>query len=71
MANATNLITRILKGGFAPATAGNPRPHGMPLFYYLRTDTDIANVATCIRSSWGNAAPVLTQLDVVSSIGMR
>ena len=65
MANATNLITRILKGSFAPATAGNPRPHGMPPFYHLQTDADIANVATYIRSSGGSAAPVLTELDVV------
>lgn len=65
MANATNLITLILKGGFAPATAGNPRPHGMPPFYHLLTDADIANVATYIRSSWGNTSPALTELDMV------
>ncbi len=65
MANATNLITLILKGGFAPATTGNPRPHGMPPFYHLLTDADIANVATYMRSSWGNAAPALTELDMV------
>ena len=65
MANATNLVTLILKGGFAPATVGNPRPHGMPPFYHLLTDTDIADVATYIRNSWGNAAPALTELDMV------
>ncbi len=65
MANATNLITLILKGGFAPATAGNPRPHGMPPFYHLLNDAEIANVATYIRSSWGNTAPALTELDMV------
>jgi len=65
MANPTNLISLILKGGFAPATAGNPRPHGMPPFYHLLTDTDIANVASFVRSSWGNAAPALTELDMV------
>ena len=65
MANATNLITLILKGGFAPATAGNPRPHGMPPFYHLLTDSEIAAVATTIRSSWGNTAPALTELDMV------
>ncbi len=65
MANPTNLISLILKGGFAPATAGNPRPHGMPPFYHLLTDADIANVASYVRSSWGNAAPALTELDMV------
>ena len=65
LANATNLVTLILKGGFAPATAGNPRPHGMPPFYHLLTDADIASVATYIRRSWGNTAPALTELDMV------
>ena len=65
MANATNLITLTLKGGFAPSTVGNPRPHGMPPFYHLLTDADIANVATYIRSSWGNTLPALTELDMV------
>ena len=65
MANPTNLISLILKGGFAPATTGNPRPHGMPPFYHLLTDADIANVASFVRSSWGNAAPALTELDMV------
>lgn len=65
MANATNLITLILKGGFAPATTGNPRPHGMPPFYHLLSDADIASVATYMRSSWGNAAPAITELDMV------
>ncbi len=65
MANTTNFITVILKGGFAPATAGNPRPYGMPPFYHLLNDAEIANVATYIRSSWGNAAPALTELNLV------
>lgn len=65
MANPTNLISLILKGGFAPATSGNPRPHGMPPFYHLLTDADIANVASFVRSSWGNGAPALTDLDMV------
>jgi mono/diheme cytochrome c family protein len=65
MANPTNLISLILKGGFAPATTGNPRPHGMPPFYHLLTDADIANVASFVRSSWGNASPALTELDMV------
>ncbi len=65
MANTTNLITLILKGGFAPATAGNPRPHGMPPFYHLLSDAEIAHVATTIRSSWGNTAPAVTELDMV------
>ena len=65
MANATNIISIIIKGGFAPATSGNPRPHGMPPYYHLLSDVDIAQLATHIRSSWGNAASVVTELDLL------
>lgn len=65
MANATNVISIIIKGGFAPATSGNPRPHGMPPYYHLLSDADIAQLATHIRSSWGNAASAVTELDLV------
>lgn len=65
MANATNVISIIIKGGFAPATSGNPRPHGMPPYYHVLSDTDIALLATHIRSSWGNAGSTVTELDMV------
>ena len=65
MANATNVISIIIKGGFAPATTGNPRPHGMPPYYHLLSDADIAQLATHIRSSWGNAASAVTELGLV------
>jgi len=65
MANATNVISIIIKGGFVPATKGNPRPHGMPPYYHLLSDTDIALLTTHIRSSWGNAGSAVTELDMV------
>ena len=65
MANTTNVISIIIKGGFAPATAGNPRPHGMPPYYHLLADSEIAVLATHIRSSWGNAGSAVTELDMV------
>jgi mono/diheme cytochrome c family protein len=65
MANATNVISIILHGGFAPATSGNPRPHGMPPYYHLLSDSDIAALATHIRSTWGNAGAAVTELDLV------
>ena len=65
MANTTNVISIIIKGGFAPATAGNPRPHGMPPYYHLLSDSEIALLATHIRSSWGNAGSAVTELDMV------
>ena len=55
--DATNLVQAITGGGFAPATAGNPRPYGMPP-YDLPHD-DLAALATWLRASWGHdAAPV-------------
>ncbi|HBF49155.1 MAG TPA: alcohol dehydrogenase, partial [Massilia sp.] len=30
-----NAIRVVLNGGFAPATAGNPRPYGMPPFSHV------------------------------------
>ena len=65
MANATNVISIIIKGGFAPATSGNPRPYGMPPYYHLLSDTDIAALATHIRDSWGNTGSAVTELDMV------
>ncbi len=65
MANSTNVLSIIIKGGFAPATVGNPRPHGMPPYYHLLTDADIAGLATHIRSSWGNAGSAVTELDMI------
>lgn len=65
MANTTNLISVILSGGFAPATTDNPRPHGMPPYYHLLSDADIAHVATYVRTAWGNTAAPVTELDMV------
>lgn len=54
-ASPNNVVQMILKGGYAPATQANPKPHGMPPFHAL-SDGDIAALATFIRNSWGNAA---------------
>jgi len=59
-----NVIQAIRHGGFAPATAGNPRPFGMPPFRALLSDDEIAAVATHVRSSWGNDAGAVQPLDV-------
>ena len=58
MDNPINAANMIRQGGFAAATKGNPRPHGMPPFYDL-DGRDLAALMTYIRGSWGNnAAPV-------------
>jgi mono/diheme cytochrome c family protein len=65
MPNTTNLVRIILAGGYAPSTAGNPRPFGMPPFVHVLNDTDIAAVTTYIRNAWGNQAESVTAADVV------
>lgn len=58
MDNPINIANMIRQGGFAAATAGNPRPYGMPPFYDL-SGRELAAVISFIRGSWGNdAAPV-------------
>lgn len=60
-----NLVQVVLYGGFPPATAGNPRPFGMPPYVLLLTDTDVAAVLTHLRSAWGNRAPAVTEVEVL------
>lgn len=64
MPSTANLVQTVLNGGFAAATAGNPRPFGMPPFVLVLTDQDIAAVLTHVRSAWGNQASAVTELDV-------
>lgn len=59
-----NAIRMVLDGGYAPATAANPRPHGMPPFGQMLNDSDIAMLVSYIRNSWGNEAGGVTALEV-------
>lgn len=65
MASAANLVRIVLSGGFAPATAGNPRPYGMPPYSHELNDADVAAVLSTIRASWGNRAAPVSALDVL------
>ncbi|MFN9728345.1 c-type cytochrome [Acidovorax sp.] len=64
LSDPTNVVRVVLQGGYLPATAGNPRPHGMPPFQHVLGDEDIAAVATFIRNSWGNHAPAVGTMEV-------
>ena len=66
-----NVIRAVLSGGFLPATAGNPRPYGMPPYSHVMSDADIAAVVTYIRGAWGNAAAPVTQLEVMQYKAQR
>jgi mono/diheme cytochrome c family protein len=59
-----NLVRIVLGGGFAPSTAGNPRPFGMPPYATALSDADIAAVLTMIRNRWGNTGSPITTVDV-------
>ena len=61
--DATNLVQAITGGGFAPATAGNPRPYGMPGFDMPHDD--LAALATWLRASWGHDAPPVSAVQVL------
>ena len=64
LAEPHNVVQAILGGGFAPATAGHPRPYGMPPYRTLLTDDEVAAVASFVRQSWGNQAPAVSGLAV-------
>jgi len=64
MESAVNPIRIVLNGGFAPGTAGNPRPYSMPPFGHLLSDTEVAQVVSYLRSEWGNNAPPVNGNDV-------
>ena len=64
MDEAVNPIRVVLNGGFAPGTAGNPRPYGMPPFSHKLNDNEVAAVVSYLRSDWGNNAPPVSSNDV-------
>jgi mono/diheme cytochrome c family protein len=64
MTNAVNPIRMVLNGGFAPATAGNPRPYSMPPFGHSLNDMEVAQLVSYLRSAWGNNAPPVNATDV-------
>ncbi len=66
---AVNSIRMILFGGYAPGTAGNPRPFGMPPYSLVLSDEEIAEILDYVRTSWGNRAPLVFGEDVGANRG--
>jgi mono/diheme cytochrome c family protein len=64
-----NLVQVVIGGGYPPATAGNPRPFGMPPYATVLSDADVAAVLTHIRTSWGNQAAPVSELAVAQQRG--
>jgi mono/diheme cytochrome c family protein len=65
LANPANLVQVVRRGGYAPATEGNPRPYGMPPFGHVLGDEEIAAVLTYVRGSWGNTAAEVSLRDAL------
>ncbi|MBV9892154.1 MAG: cytochrome c [Rhizobacter sp.] len=59
-----NLVHIVLRGGFPPTTAGNPRPFGMPPFATVLSDQDVADVLSFVRASWAERAAPVSALEV-------
>ena len=64
---SVNAIRSVLLGGFAPATAANPRPYSMPPFAQQLNDEDVAAVVGYIRQSWSNKASAVMPVEVSRS----
>jgi mono/diheme cytochrome c family protein len=60
MRTPVNSIRMVLNGGYAPGTARNPRPYGMPPFGHILGDDQVAAVVTYVRTAWGNAGTPVT-----------
>lgn len=60
MTSAVNPIRMVLNGGYAPGTAKNPSPYGMPPFAQSLSDEEVAAVVTFIRTAWGNRGTAVT-----------
>ena len=59
-----NAIRTVLLGGFAPVTAGNPRPYSMPPYAQELNDEEVATVVSHIRQSWSNKASAVRPSEV-------
>jgi mono/diheme cytochrome c family protein len=62
--NPSSILRIILDGAQTVTTPRAPNPGSMPAYAAKLTDQEIADVATYIRNSWGNAAPVVTPGEV-------
>jgi mono/diheme cytochrome c family protein len=58
--NPSSILRIILDGAQTVTTPRAPNTGSMPAYSEKLSDQEIADVATYIRNSWGNAAPVVT-----------
>jgi mono/diheme cytochrome c family protein len=60
----TTVIRIVLRGARSVATDAEPTAPGMPSYAWQLTDTQIADVLTYMRNSWGGAAAEVTPAEV-------
>jgi mono/diheme cytochrome c family protein len=65
-ADPSSLIAVILNGARLPSTSGAPSGLAMPAFGWRYNDAQIANLASYLRTSWGNAASAVTAEQVAN-----
>ena len=64
MRSTVNPIRAVLYGGYAPGTAGNSQPYGMPPYYATLSDAEVAQILSYVRASWGNQASAVQDFEV-------
>ena len=60
----SSVIRIVLRGARSVATDKEPTAPGMPSYGWQLDDSQVANVLSFIRNSWGNAAPAVSAADV-------
>jgi mono/diheme cytochrome c family protein len=60
----SSLIRLVLRGGSLPGTRTAPSALGMPSFGWRLANTEVAQLLTFIRSSWGNRAGAVSASEV-------
>lgn len=60
----SSVLHLIVAGGRIGVSRSRPSPLSMPSFAWKLTDGEIADVATYIRNSWGNQAPMVSAKQV-------
>ena len=68
-ADPTSLIRVVLIGSRAVATSAAPTAPAMPAFGWNLNDTEVADVLTYVRNTWGNAASEVQPEDVTKLRG--
>lgn len=63
-ADTTSIMRIVIEGSKSPTTSEQPKPQKMPAFNDQLTTTEIAQVVSFIRNTWGNHAAPVSDRDV-------